>query len=600
MINFIKNNKNIILTSVASILLAVVVFAIYFDISVVNPLYVDWIDVNFVHSDVVQAYLGWKYYRFAPWTFPLGLFNTLSYPIYTSIFNTISIPLFAIPFKIISPLLPHNFQYLGIWGLSCFVFQSLLGMVIAKRYTKNYILQILTALLFILLPVLYVLCFRHCHMVCHYFILLSFIPFVYDKMTLKQTLWLYGIIGLLVGAINSYILAMTGIITLFYSIMMFVKTKDFKWFLNVAAFLTPAIVSIYISGGFNMNAALEDSADFVYSFNLNGFFNSIGRCKLFSNVPIFLPEQFQNQGTVWQSAGFAYYGIGILALILLSLITFLIDVIKKKVKIDKVKFITILALIIFSIVVAISPKVTLGDKLLFEIPYPQFVIDIWSILRVTARFIWIAEYAILISAISYIICRFRTKTVILLFVFAIIFQVYDLRPLYKNNLHFNPALLQLMIAKLDSENKETDNIFKNNKDIKNIRIGFYTNLTQDKEKIYKLLSVYDNYLLFIAKIIQDKNILVSNFYFARNLKGIKKQYKTDLKNAKDSDLFIVSNKKGIDNIFKLSSARYLYRYNSHHKEFIFARTIPIKGMENYKNFKPISINAVNFDRIFRH
>ena len=60
------------------------------------------------------------------------------------------------------------------------------------------------------------------------------------------------------GAINAYILVICGIILTFYSIMMFVKTKDYKYFLNILALSIPALISMYISGAFNMNAGMQE------------------------------------------------------------------------------------------------------------------------------------------------------------------------------------------------------------------------------------------------------------------------------------------------------------------------------------------------------
>ena len=88
MIDFLKNNKYIIISSLISLAIGIIVFCLYYDISLVNPFYEKWI-FNSEIADLRQFHTGWQYFRFAPWTFPLGTYNTLSYPINTSILNTL-------------------------------------------------------------------------------------------------------------------------------------------------------------------------------------------------------------------------------------------------------------------------------------------------------------------------------------------------------------------------------------------------------------------------------------------------------------------------------------------------------------------------------
>ena len=116
-------------------------------------------------------------------------------------------------------------------------------MVLTKKYTNNnflgYFSAILIGLLYALVPILPILSFWHTTLTAHYFLLICFIPFVYD-MKLKHTIILFGIIGFILGAIHGYLLVICGIILTFYSIMMFVKTKDYKYFLNILALSIPA------------------------------------------------------------------------------------------------------------------------------------------------------------------------------------------------------------------------------------------------------------------------------------------------------------------------------------------------------------------------
>jgi hypothetical protein len=58
------------------------------------------------------------------WHFPVGLIDTLSYPISVSVIYTDSIPVLALIFKLFRNILPQHFQYFGMFGLLSFAFMG--------------------------------------------------------------------------------------------------------------------------------------------------------------------------------------------------------------------------------------------------------------------------------------------------------------------------------------------------------------------------------------------------------------------------------------------------------------------------------------------
>ena len=107
------------------------VYGYFFGFNAVNPTNVDYIKCS--ANDLTLNYIGWLFYRNADWTFPIGLYNSLSYPEYVSVLQTDSIPLFAMFFKLFKNILPYDFQYFGLFGLMCFMLQSFFGMLIVRR-----------------------------------------------------------------------------------------------------------------------------------------------------------------------------------------------------------------------------------------------------------------------------------------------------------------------------------------------------------------------------------------------------------------------------------------------------------------------------------
>ena len=97
--------------------------------------------------DLTQHYLGWVFYRKSPWHFPLGLVEGIySQPV--SIVYTDSIPLFALLFKILSPLLPANFQYFGLFELLSYALMGGFGALFVRAFSKRSQICLLSSLFF--------------------------------------------------------------------------------------------------------------------------------------------------------------------------------------------------------------------------------------------------------------------------------------------------------------------------------------------------------------------------------------------------------------------------------------------------------------------
>jgi hypothetical protein len=88
----------------------------------------DWI---WEHEDASQHVLGWLFFRASRWSLPLGRIDGYAWPTGTTVGFTDSNPLLAIPAKLASPLLPLDFQYVGLWLVACFALQGLVGARLA-------------------------------------------------------------------------------------------------------------------------------------------------------------------------------------------------------------------------------------------------------------------------------------------------------------------------------------------------------------------------------------------------------------------------------------------------------------------------------------
>jgi hypothetical protein len=117
---------------------------------VLDPTYLGWL----MQGDGAQHVLGWLFFRHEPWSWPLGSVSSFPYPVGTTVGYTDSIPWLAIFAKIVSPILPPDFQYMGLWLGGCFFLQGWFGVRIVQALSPDPLIHILGGACFILDPVL--------------------------------------------------------------------------------------------------------------------------------------------------------------------------------------------------------------------------------------------------------------------------------------------------------------------------------------------------------------------------------------------------------------------------------------------------------------
>ena len=132
----------------------------------VDPRHTEWL----MRGDFALHFLGWHLYRTSPWTLPLGATPHLIWPVGSSVGLTDSIPLASVFFKLLGPVLPPTFQFIGLWLVTCFALQGLFGALLMRLVTAHPARQLCGALLFVLSPPLAIR-FGHAALAAHWVVL---------------------------------------------------------------------------------------------------------------------------------------------------------------------------------------------------------------------------------------------------------------------------------------------------------------------------------------------------------------------------------------------------------------------------------------------
>ena len=404
--------------------LAVCFFGYLYQFRVLVPTYTDWL---MAEGDPSQHYLGWKGYRAGDWQFPLGLTDRLAYPDSTSVIFTDSIPLLAVPFKVLSPILPAEFQYFGLWGIACFVLQGALSARILRRFVSSRLAVVLGSAFFIGAPIMIVRMFGHTALAGQWLLLFALYPlFACEEYAdLRKAVRFAILLGALSASIHVYFLLMTGILLAGFLIADLIQRRSLRRTMAIlASFLGSAALVIWLLGGFSAGMKADGGGLGVYSMNLYAFFNPRvaflnpprWSC-LLQDQPLYLFEQYE---------GFLYLGAGIF-LVLAVAFVFLVGSgrMKQILSVYRAVWIGLLVVCGMSLFVALSPVVTYKDKLLFTIPTPEAVAHLWSIFRSTGRFGWPIVYVAMLGGMI-AICRLMTRrTAIVLLALALCLQMYD-------------------------------------------------------------------------------------------------------------------------------------------------------------------------------
>ncbi len=519
-------------------LLGMLVFCRIFGIYVIRPTYTSWLMNG---NDLTQHYLGFLAYRPGKWQFPFGLTDRLAYPSSTSVIFTDSIPVFAVLFKLLSPILPAQFQYFGLWGLFCFFMQSYLAAKIVSKYTDNIVYIILSGLLFSLTPVMIWRMFRHTALAGQWLLLFMAEP-LFEKRLPEEEETLKGYLtkkrgfllrcaaaGALGVSIHLYLLLMCGILLASFcfadTVLSGKKNPGRHLAANAAAlfsFLASALLAMFLLGGFSSGSGAEGEGLGSYSANLNTLINPQG-------WSVFLPDRELWTGNQYE--GFGYPGLGVMVFLAVSVLSLLIVLVRKKdlfsfIVRHRVFLLTALLSGGISFILALSPYITWDGELKKQLELPEKVIRLWSVFRASGRLVWIPVYLLMLFAVlsaAKLLASGKKAAVLFALTLTagcILLQALDLREILKEkNEYFNQK--SFPYEKLSGD--VWDSLGEN----ETIRHLYLVSI-MDKDTMYHLT----DWALSHGKT-------VSRFYFARSMdQEIDANLEQALKEKSPEDLFL--------------------------------------------------------------
>lgn len=577
-------NKIIIIELVASLIIGLAIFVYFFPINALDVTQDAWI---FKHSgDLTEHYLGWRFFRNSRWLLPLGSVENIGWPDTISVIYLDCIPWMAVLFKIVSPILPHTFQYMGIFELFCFSMQVFVGMEIAKELVwggnipsnenirnkglgQDACIIILSGILLGVSAPMINRVFYHTALSSHYLLLVAFLIWLKRRrISVKKEMYAWFLLGASCTLSHLFFVPIAGVTLVGLNITDFMLDRSSikRYVGSIGSYIAGALALFLLLGGFDNTFNPTGVGAGFYGGNLNSLINSMGDSLFIRRLPLATDGQYE---------GYGYMGMGWILMTIFSLILLYILIIRKQITNYRklLGFIFgFLCLYIISFAAAAGSIVGINDVVIAEVKYPYLIDLLLNIFRSHGRFVWAVLYLFPVMSLVTVVRYVNRKWMVIVVIAACsVMQLVDLWPARRTNADwfdgYNPYM---------EDTSSWDEVKRTKWNISFLPGG--------------LDYSQHNRLFEIADMAADSGMTIDNYYYARPRDEYVREKQRVLKNYLDlgylyDNLFLV-----LDDVFEPRGRNWqLHFYNINN--IVFGSGKEIRGLEeiNYEYGIPVDI-----------
>ncbi len=388
------------------------------------PTAFDWLG-----GDHAQHVMGWLFFRRSAWGLPLGRIDGFVWPAGTTVGFTDANPLLALPGKVLSPLLPLDFQYVGPWLAACFALQGWCGARLTALGSARRLDRFLGGALFALAPPLLM---RVGHdTLCAHFALVALLALHLAPAPDAPAAWRLARAALattlVLALVHPYLAMMSLLLTLALLVRLAVveRALPLPAALRTGGALLGSVVVVFALLGYFTSAPSHGSGFGRFSTDLAAFANPF-------DVSSVLQPLGAHDGQ-WE--GNAYLGLGGLAL---SAVALLLAAARWRPAHAAARaLLPLLAVCGFMLVLALSDQIRLGGRLVLDLRrLYRPIVGALGPFRSSGRFVWPLYYLALAAAVlvPLRVGRHRPALASALLAAALALQVLDLAPRARDRL----------------------------------------------------------------------------------------------------------------------------------------------------------------------
>jgi hypothetical protein len=374
-----------------------------------------------MQGDLAQSYLGWAYFRRAPWDWPLGTNPGYGLDFHSSVYYSDSIPLLAIGFKLMADLLPEPFQYFGGWVLLCLILQGVLSWKLVGLVSGSPWIRAPATVLFVLSPPMLNRIYGHMALVGHWMILAGI--YLCLRHSRPGDSWRWAVLMAAAVGVHAYLAAGVGALWMSDLIGRHLELRragsagNLPLLAEGLAVTTLVALVAWQCGFFMVPSHGMGATGFgYYKMNLLAPLDSRGWSEL-------LPALGGARG---EREGFNYPGLGGLLLIASAALAIATRRFSPRFGTRGRMLLLLVAVLTLA---ALTPNVGIGGHQ-FSLPLPDRVSALLarSPIQSTGRLFWVVYYLSLWSALLVLGKALPARPLLALVMLAAVIQLFDLRP----------------------------------------------------------------------------------------------------------------------------------------------------------------------------
>jgi hypothetical protein len=382
---------------------------------VLDPTNVGWLG----QGDPATHYLGWAFFRSGPWTFPLGANPGYGLEVSSGILYSDSLPVLALLFKPLSPLLPPDFQYFGLWILLCFLLQSYFAWRLIGLVTESPWVRLLGSGLFVFSPPMLWRLVGHEALIGHWIVLAALLLVLTPRRESHVGWWAALAAGAALA--HMYLLAMVLVLwaAAWASSIAFGR-REARLAVAEVLLVGGSVAAALWQAGFFLSDGKQAEGFGYYRMNLLSPLDPDGWSRLLRDLP----------GKEGDYEGFNFLGLGIWLVVIAAVPAFVALRAQGRARFRREwLFLGVALLLLFAC--ALSNNVGVGNAD-FRYPFPKVlrpaIGDLTGLVRSSGRMFWPVFYAIVLLAITLVVKGFGARIAVVLLAVALGVQVTDTRP----------------------------------------------------------------------------------------------------------------------------------------------------------------------------
>lgn len=365
-----------------------------FGAGIVPPGATGWMLSGQLGPDPVQYWLGWTFFRDAPWGMPPGISPNFGMELSSSVFYADAIPLLAFLFKALSGVVEIG-QYWGLWLLACGALQGWLAWRLIGLWTAAPMARLAGAMLFVLQPMLLNRMGGHFALSAHFLLLWG----LWFALT-GAGRWRWALLTIAASLIHSYLLPMV------LGLWVADWWRRRGW---VEALMVPAagLLGLWAAGFFLLGTGHGGAMYGGMQLDLLAPFDAAYWGSFLPDLPD--PGHPEVAGT--------YLGLG--GLLLLPFLAW--------VRPGR-RHVPLLLVLLAMLAFAITHRPSVGGVQVTLLALPERLVELLGALRASERFFWPIAYAAMLAGIAGLLRALGPRWGGLALMALVLVQAADLRP----------------------------------------------------------------------------------------------------------------------------------------------------------------------------